>query len=457
MGMKRMRKAVSKAWKYVNVYVLTCVPACCQNRGQDGEMKKISVGGSQRPRISSQAKKRAQRDSAHEQGLSPVAADGPMEQGIKILRKMYNELTESIPAQAVAAVLLDIAPIITGAGEGKVGSGKTDKSDKGAKAIKKIMEYSPEDDEEIERDEDETPEEAINKAKEKDPLTTQCLSMQQSEYKALKDLVEEIAKRVAKEKPSKKKTVKKDEVEKILQVIPLDWETRHNGRMCTGALADADGARAMAHSFMVNAQQIEHDFLTARDDFTGAAAHMEEREIAAGVFYDYAVVNLKHHVDGDSQEEYEEAARKFAEYLPAHLATPKGNSQRDAAFCAPCLFAISVSNNHVNFSDAFEAAIQTSKYYRDGRGFRLPAILELRDEILRQIKAYGGDHSGATNHDIAYFTTVDGVEGFPGCNCGSMGGLIKWLSGQEVEDESEEAGGQVTAKIVDRVKDKTEA
>lgn len=281
---------------FLQIHTLTSYPAANLNRDDSGRPKTLVYGGAERLRVSSQSTKRAWRTSPEFRAAVGEINIGARTQefGHALYKKLIEKgLDDKTATEKVRSV---------------VEHDKLGKLEE-KKKLKKGQEASDEDAAPIE--------------------TNQLVHLGQDEMSALLALADRLA--------SGEEVTAKDAL--ILQKHPLAVDIAMFGRMlATNTGYNVEGAVEVAHAFTTHRVTVEDDFYTAVDDLKAVrpgadagAGFIGVFEFGAGVFYQYANVNidlLKKNLGGDA-----DLARKAVAGLieAMAVANPKGKQHSTAA------------------------------------------------------------------------------------------------------------------------------
>lgn len=177
-----------------------------------------------------------------------------------------------------------------------------------------------------------------------------------------------------------------------------------SGRMCaSGVLENVEAAMSMSHAITTHAMEAEIDWFTAMDDLKeeaddAGAGHLNTQEFGAGVFYQYASVDidlLAKNMGSDRKN----ALEVIGKYLRIMATTTPGGKQHSFAShsLAHCLM-VSVSDMPLSLANAFENPVKKGR-----EGYALPSVKAMLDYWGRVKKAYEVDE------DVAIFTIDDSV------------------------------------------------
>lgn len=232
---------------FIQLHLLTSYPPSNLNRDDLGRPKTAIMGGKTRLRISSQSLKRAWRTSdLFETALAGHIGTRTKRMGIEIFKKLLGKGVKEKKAKEFAKEIITFF-------------GATESADKD-KPLKELE-------------------------------LSQLVHFNQSEMKALFELVDEVANKGTLDKESLKTLVAKQH----------DVDVAMFGRMLTGkeivkVTDDTEAAVQVAHAITVHEVAVEDDYFTAVDDLNKGeedmgAAHIGETEFSAGVFYVYICID----------------------------------------------------------------------------------------------------------------------------------------------------------------------
>lgn len=269
----------------VQVHLLTAYPAALLNRDDAGLAKRLPFGGAVRTRVSSQCLKKHWREAELLTGLGKMAYRS-------------TRIFERIVAERLRARHPELDPEVAEAVAGYLMTLTLSSRDGG------------------------------NPANPDHPMQTkQVVILTKAEVDFIGTLGDDIVARLAGvEPPTKPDDVKKHaplddkEVRKALPALPASLDTALFGRMVTSDLfARVDAAVSVAHAFTTHAEEAETDYFTAVDTLKDAeddagAGLIQDTELTSGVYYLYAVIDMKQLQD--NLVGFEPA---FAERLAANL------------------------------------------------------------------------------------------------------------------------------------------
>jgi CRISPR system Cascade subunit CasC len=248
----------------VQVHLLTAYPAALLNRDDAGLAKRIPFGGSVRTRISSQCLKKHWREAPLLTDLGPMA-----HRSTRIFeRAVTDQLAAGRPSAGPDTVKAVAAYLLTLVMSSKEGS----------------------------------PAEADN------PLQTkQVAILTRAEVGFIAELGEGIIDRLAAagETADTAKDVKDraglddKDLRRMLPELPASLDTALFGRMVTSDLFHrVDAAVSVGHAFTTHTEEAETDYFTAVDtlktgDDDAGAGTIQDTELTSGVYYSYAVIDMK--------------------------------------------------------------------------------------------------------------------------------------------------------------------
>lgn len=283
---------------FLQVHSLASYPASNPNRDRDGEPKRIIFGNVERGRISSQCLKRTIRTGKFFNHAFGDLGDDQLGVRTKELGGLvYNRFLEGgLDAAAAEQWTLVLAAVF-----------------------------------------------GVTKPKKKDTLdhlkNETLFLISPAEKEALLAYVD----RILKEKLPPPAVKGKEEMEKEARKMRPDILKRKDtavdialfGRMfAQDKDYSVEACCQVAHSFTVHSMEVEDDFFTAVDDMKEAGetdedrggGHLGEVGLGAGLFYNYAVINLTALREAVGEELAREAARVFVEAFLTEFPRAKGNS-----------------------------------------------------------------------------------------------------------------------------------
>lgn len=175
-----------------------------------------------------------------------------------------------------------------------------------------------------------------------------------------------------------------------------------SGRMCTSdILQNVEAAMSMSHAITTHAMEAEIDWFTAMDDLKeesedAGAGHLNTQEFGAGVFYQYASVDvdlLAKHLGTDRKNAFD----SIAGYLRVMATTtPTGKQHSFASHSLAHCVMVSLSDMPLSLANAFENPIKKGR-----EGYVLPSVKAMLDYWEKVNKAYEIDEN------VAIFTVDD--------------------------------------------------
>jgi CRISPR system Cascade subunit CasC len=283
--------------RFLQIHTLTSYPASLLNRDDVGFAKRITFGGTERTRISSQCLKRHWRTADDENALGSIRAGDPgLSLAIRSRRTFQHHLYEPLVADGMdAGVATALSQKIL---ETLLPEGKKRRAARG-----------------------EAPAETAGGD---DLHTEQVTVLGHPEMSYLVSLARQAADGAADAKAAVKafEALDKGELKRNLQALVrgAGLDAALFGRMTTGdMLARCDAAVHVAHAFTVHEGQPETDYFSAIDDLqtrgeTGSG-HINTAELTTGLYYGYGVVDLPllvSNLEGCDRRAWLEADRTLA-------------------------------------------------------------------------------------------------------------------------------------------------
>lgn len=195
-----------------------------------------------------------------------------------------------------------------------------------------------------------------------------------------------------------------------------------SGRMCaSGILENVEAAMSMSHAITTHAMEAEIDWFTAMDDLKeeaddAGAGHLNTQEFGAGVFYQYASVNIDQ-LAKNMGSDRKNALDIIARYLRVMATTtPTGKQHSLASHSLAHCILISVSEMPLSLANAFENPV------RKGRdGYVLPSVNAMLDHWEKVHRAYDIDEDVAIfsidssnikkiNNNVRVFETIKALQ-----------------------------------------------
>lgn len=257
------------------------------NRGEDGQAKRRSVGGTSRIRISSQSLKYAWRNDDGPHALKnigelSVRSRHTFEQLIvqKLLdKKTYAEGTVREVVETIAALVL----------------GESIK----AKKEKEAVALASEEKKKAKKAKDEGPP-SDKPAQEEDfgeMRTEQVVVLGPQEIAYLLTVCEDICKQIKAGNGNAKSLTagKRSDMQRMLPTMSAGLDAAMFGRMTTGdLLTHLDSAAHVMHAFTVHEEMAEADFFSAKDQLNDVGTgHINAKEFTANLFYAYVCVDVE--------------------------------------------------------------------------------------------------------------------------------------------------------------------
>ena len=258
---------------FLQIHTLTGYSAALLNRDDIGRAKRLPFGGCDRIRVSSQCLKRHWREQAGEWSLAELGS-GKAVRSRRIFSDVIAQRLQKrkLPDDRIVGVLKPMRAAVLGESQRArdAGSGAPETAD------------------------DAEPFAALH--------TEQVIVFGEPEIAFLTDLAAELARddpkdaRKAVESYFKKRD-SKNNLKALVRGAGLDAALF--GRMVTSDLmARYDAAVHVAHSFTVHAEEAEPDYFSALDDLTTkegelGSGHINTTELTSGLFYAYAVIDLR--------------------------------------------------------------------------------------------------------------------------------------------------------------------
>lgn len=338
--------------RFLQIHTLTSYPAANLNRDDSGRPKTMIYGGGERLRVSSQSMKRAWRTSAEFRAAVGEENIGARTQefGHALYKALIEKgLSEKEAAEKVRSVVE----------HDKLGKLEEKKKTKKGEQVS---------------DDGSAPVE-----------TNQLVHLGQDELSALLALADRLA---AGGKVESKQAL-------ILQKHPRAVDIAMFGRMLADNTAyNVEGAVEVAHAFTTHRVTVEDDFYTAVDDLKAArpgadagAGFIGDFQFGAGVFYEYANVNLDllvNNLGGDVA-----LARKAVAGLieAMAVANPKGKQHSTAARARTGYMRVEVGDKAPrNLANAFLRPVRPNN---DEADLLKLSVKELKAEAEALDRAFG--------------------------------------------------------------------
>jgi CRISPR system Cascade subunit CasC len=290
--------------RFLQIHTLTSYPASLLNRDDVGFAKRITFGGTERTRISSQCLKRHWRTADDENALDHIrSGDADVPMAIRSRRTFEKYLYEPLAAAGVGheiAAALSRKVMETLLPEGKRRRAARDDAKEG-------------------------------EAEDPSLHTDQVTVLGRPEMTYLLSLARQAAADATDAKTAVKafEAIDKGDLKRNLQALArgAGLDAALFGRMTTGdILSRCDAAVHVAHAFTVHEGQPETDYFSAIDDLqekeeTGSG-HINTAELTSGLFYGYVVVDLPllvSNLEGCDRREWLAADRTLAAEVARRL------------------------------------------------------------------------------------------------------------------------------------------
>lgn len=280
--------------RFIQIHTLHSYHATLLNRDDAGLAKRITFGGTERLRVSSQCLKRHWRMADDAMAIGNAAPGiGTSVRSRRTWQVLIHDplVQEGLPASAVAAVLAAMQVELYG-------------ESKKAKAAKADKDAAPE----LERDELVV-------------LGRPEIEYLKAEARRIVDAVGGDPKRIAAELKELRRNFHALKAGAGLDAAMF-------GRFVSGDRdARVDAAVHVAHAFTVHAQASEPDYFSAVDDLQAeeqgsGAGHINTADLTTGLYYGYAVVDLPllvSNLEGCDRRRWREADRQVAARIAHHL------------------------------------------------------------------------------------------------------------------------------------------
>lgn len=353
--------------KFVNIHELISHNPSCLNRDDMNMQKSAVFGGVRRARISSQCLKRAYRNSdGYKDKFKSIRTTKP-ELMIQEAKNQFSS-TDSVIIEYVLSKTMPKDNVMTAWIKGEIGQliqtvEEAIKDDREAKLaeLKKIVDSKPASDNAADDNEKKS-----GKKKSKDDLDAALTkAIEAAEKQFLKSGISSI-------------------------------DVALSGRMCASSiLEDIEAAMSMAHAITTHAMDAEIDWFTAMDDLKeeaddAGAGHLNTQEFGAGVFYQYASVDvdlLAKNMGTDRNH----ALGVISDYIRIMATTtPTGKQHSFASHSLAHCVMVSVSEMPLALANAFENPVKKG---RDG--FVAASTKAMIDYWTKLHNAYGIDEETA--------------------------------------------------------------
>lgn len=394
--------------RFIQIHTLHNYPAALLNRDDAGLAKRLPYGNAIRTRISSQCLKRHWRVARDAFSLSSLG----MPMAIRS-RELPKQMRDMLIERGVSDDMAQAAI------EGMRNGGLLDKAGKNPQGNDALS----------------TGQAVLLGKAERDYLVNKCLALTRefTEVKTLKDAVASWLKA-------------KDE-KKNIEAMKLGsgLESALFGRMVTSdVLSNRDASVYVAHAFTVHEAQVENDYFTVVDDLlreTGesGSAGIFDTELASGLYYGYAVVDVPQlvaNIEGidikacfTTSPEKRELAAKVAHHLLHLIATvsPGAKLGSTAPFEWAKFMLVEVGDWQPR---SLAGAFQNALGLRDGN-IRERAVSQITNEIGRLDAAYGAPSERR-------FLSIDDCD-VPGAERLPLADLAHWVQTRIVNGALEES------------------
>lgn len=318
----------------IELHMVRTCPANSMNRNRTGDQKTTTYGGVTRQVISSQAKKRAVRNSWEGNSQMKSYNSRKIKDKIKsLLEEQSNISCEGVDFDEVAGFICNVRfNDLKGFDEQKTEDAPEKEGKKTSKKKTAIANVS-----QMELDY------IVNE-------TTELLNGMEKYSK--KDLLE-----------NSKDYCKKLKSEKI-----LSWDTALFGRMmASNKHLDVPAACQVAFSISIDKSDVEYDDFIATDDFVGSfgvegSAHMGESSLMSSSLYEFAVFNSGIAKDNMPSAKEEDIADKIVEAIKAFVfSMPSGKQNSFAAYSWPHVMVVVKDAHPLSLMDTFHKPFDFSK------------------------------------------------------------------------------------------------
>ncbi|WP_018234384.1 type I-E CRISPR-associated protein Cas7/Cse4/CasC [Thioalkalivibrio thiocyanodenitrificans] len=374
---------------FLQIHTLTSYPASLLNRDDAGLQKRIPFGNSMRLRVSSQCQKRHWRESLAAQ--LPEIQDGQRTRSFFTRTVLPKAVAGGVPEDLAKRLIEPLAAVVVKGGVKK-----------GGDLNQPILFGLAEADYFV----------SLLKAVSQEPHIQEVASKEQSE-KVDKELAKVAGEALV-------EAIGKDNLQ-ALRKSALGTEgltASLFGRMVTSdLLARVDAPVHVAHALTVHAANTEIDYFTVvddlnRDDETGAA-HANQSELGAGVFYGYVVVDiplLMSNLTGCERKDWrDQDSSRAREILRALIAAILQKSP-GAKLGSTAPYA------HADFS-LFETGAQQPRALSNAFIEALPFRGDLRREAIGRLGEYVAQLDGmygSPSEGVRHMSTVfEGSAGLP--------------------------------------------
>lgn len=306
-------------YRFLNFHVLISHGPSVLNRDKHNRHKTAPFGGVTRLRHSSQALKKAWRESDYYQENL-----GDPSIRTKHLPELANKFCEKFSDYSADDVLNVLRMLL---GKGGQSAGDDDADEK----------------------------------EEKISVIPWCLD----EVKFLFDMVAQAKKEGLDNKKIEKRLSDSKNSQELKKCLQSSIDLALSGRMsATGILVPVDGALSVAHALTTHAVEPTNDWFVATDDLKDEAdargsAHIGEQDYGSGVFYRYASLNiqlLQDNLGGISRERALEIASHVAQLITS--VSPQAKKTTYADFSQAEYICASFSHIPISAQNAFERPVR---------------------------------------------------------------------------------------------------
>lgn len=369
--------------KFVNIHMLVSHSPSCLNRDDMNMQKSAVFGGTRRVRISSQCAKRAIRSSLQyekffgKEGKSVRTADS--EKLIESIKALFPDVDNNILEFVVKKLAIPKEKVVTAwtieEAMALVDGVKGVLNDKGyaSSALTKLSALYDAENKVVKAEEDEADEGDGSMSKKNKEI--RFSKEQKKENETLKKTIDATIKKI-----------EEDFMKSGISSVDLAL----SGRMCASSvLKNVEAAMSMAHAITTHAMDAEIDWFTAMDDLKEdaeevGAGHLNTQEFGAGVFYQYASIDIDSLAKnmGRDRKNVLDVVSKFI-YLMA-TTVPSGKQHSFASHSLAHYIMVSFSDLPLSMANAFENPVK-----KDYEGFLKPSIKAIENYWSKIHKAYG--------------------------------------------------------------------
>lgn len=355
--------------KFVNIHELISHNPSCLNRDDMNMQKSALFGGVRRIRISSQCLKRAYRSSEAYKKFAKSVRTGSYENMRAYLKANFSDINENV-LEYVLRAAMPKEKVITawteGEAEALIKTVESVLADNGLDADI-LAELLPSD--EAEEETEETEEKGTKKKKQK----------------KLSKEAEDLGKKLSKAIEITEEAFIKSGISSV--------DVALSGRMCaSGVLENVEAAMSVAHAITTHSMETEIDWFTAMDDLkedTGAG-HLNTQEFGAGVFYQYASIDVDLLAQNMGTDRKEALAVISAWLRIMATVTPSGKQHTFASHSLAHSVMVSMSDMPLSLANAFENPIK-----KDREGYVKASAYAMLDYWSKLNNAYEIDEKAA--------------------------------------------------------------